>query len=188
MRRKTPGFAIWGGAATMLLLVIAVSSGGAADVKKTVGSDKATAAEKIQPAAAVAGASVYQYNPRGKADPFKPFMETDIAVINKKAESLKKRVEAASSKAISPLQKEDIDQFLLVGIAGDQSRRTAIVEDKAARRHYPVFIGTYIGKNNGRVAAILIDRVIVEEVFNSDQEKTKKQQIKRIEMFLHKDR
>ncbi|MBW6487286.1 MAG: pilus assembly protein PilP [Syntrophobacterales bacterium] len=186
MRLKTSGFAIAVGAA--ILLLVGVLSGGAADSKKPGDKGQAAAAEKTKANAVTGGASLYQYNARGKADPFKPFMETDMAVINKKAEELKKKAVAVSNKALSPLQKADIDKFLLVGIAGDQGKRMAIVEDKAAKRHYPLFIGTHIGKNDGRVGAILDDRVIVEEIVRGDQKKTKKQQVNRIEMFLHKDR
>ena len=39
----------------------------------------------------------------------------------------------------------------------------AIVEDGVAKKYYPLFVGTYIGLNGGRVAAILPDRVMVEE-------------------------
>src|SRR5665811_230267 len=113
-------------------------------------------------------------------------METDVAVINMKAAALKKKTVTVSNQEISPLQRADIDTFLLVGIAGDQNGRTAIVEDKAAKRFYPLFMGTHIGKNGGRVAAILADRVIVEEIVRGDQKKTKQRQVNRIEMFLHK--
>jgi len=185
MRLKPPGFAIAAGLA--ILLFVGAASGWAADSKKPAGNDKLTAAEKTTANAVAVSAPVYQYNARGKADPFKPFMETDPDVINKKAAALKQKTAKASNKMISPLQRADIDKFLLVGIAGDQNRRTAIVEDKAAKRHYPLFMGTHIGKNGGRVAAILADRVIVEEIVRDDQKKTKKRQVNRIEMFLHKD-
>jgi type IV pilus assembly protein PilP len=132
-------------------------------------------------------APFYQYSASGKADPFKPFMETDINVIKKRAEAIKQKRDKEIHSAISPLQREEIDKFTLVGIIGDQKKRKAIVEDKKEKRHYPLFLGTYIGKNGGRVAEILADRVIVEEIVNADQKKTKKRQVNRIEMLLHKD-
>jgi len=187
MRLKTPGSGMALGVATLLLVGIAVSPCWAADPKKPAGSDKAGLAEEMQPKAPAVGVTVYQYNVRGKADPFKPFMETDVAVIKKRAEALQKKAGEVGNRAISPLQKADIDKFLLVGITGDQDRRTAIVEDKAARRHYPLFLGTHIGKNDGRVAAILADRVVVEEIVMDNQKKANKRQVNRIEMFLHKD-
>jgi len=159
---------------------------GAVDAKNPAVNEKpAVRVETANPAAVAS--PFYHYNPRGKADPFKPFMETDIAVINKKTQAMKSKQALSASRAISPLQQKDIGQYFLVGIAGDRHRRTAIVEDKAAKKHYPLYVGTSIGKNQGRVAQILPDRVIVEEVVRNDQQKTKKTQVKRIEMFLHKD-
>jgi type IV pilus assembly protein PilP len=130
----------------------------------------------------------YNYNPRGKADPFKPFMETDAEVIKKKAEELQKKKMQVRAEVVNPLQKGDIGKFLLVGISGDVKRRTAIVEDRAAKRHYPIFVGTYIGQNGGKVAEIRADRVIVEESVADDQKKSgNKQGMNRIEMLLHRE-
>lgn len=64
--------------------------------------------------------------------------------------------------SIFPLQREEVEKFRVVGIAGDQNRRVAVVED-AAKKFYPLFIGTHIGVNKGKVLEILADRVIVEE-------------------------
>lgn len=133
--------------------------------------------------AALLPAPTYGYNAVGKADPFKPFMETDPALKTKKTEDLKKKT-AVQSGSISPLQRLDIGQFRLVGIAGDQKRCVAIVEDGVAKRYYPLFVGTFIGLNGGRVAAILPDRVIVEE---KDGQQAKKAKIRRVTVMLHKE-
>jgi type IV pilus assembly protein PilP len=135
------------------------------------------------PAAAPPPAPTYEYNAAGKPDPFKPFMETDPALKTKKDEDLKKKT-SVQSGSISPLQRADIGQFRLVGIAGDQNRCVAIVEDGVAKKYYPLFVGTYIGLNRGRVAAILPDRVIVEE---RAEKLTKKAQIRRMTVMLHKE-
>jgi Tfp pilus assembly protein PilP len=127
-------------------------------------------------------ATTYVYNAAGKADPFKPFMETEPAPKTKKAEDLKKKAEVLNS-LISPLQRLDIAQFRLVGIAGDQKRCVAIVEDGVAKRYYPLFVGTFIGLNGGRVAAILPDRVIVEEKAGQ----AKRAKIRRVTVMLHKE-
>ena len=135
------------------------------------------------PAAALPPAPTYEYHAAGKPDPFKPFMETDPAVKTKKEEDLKKKI-VKKSGPISPLQQADIGQFRLVGIAGDQKRTVAIVEDGVAKKYYPLFVGTYIGLNGGRIAAILPDRVIVEEKAG---QQTKKAQIRRMTVMLHKE-
>jgi type IV pilus assembly protein PilP len=115
--------------------------------------------------------NTYNYNPLGKTDPFRPFVEEDPAFQKKIAE--KKEV-----ISIFPLQRLDVDKFRIVGIAGDQSRRIAIAED-AVKKYYPLFVGTHIGLHKGRVMEILPDRVIVEEY------ETKK--AKRIILRLHKN-
>lgn len=114
--------------------------------------------------------STYSYNPAGKPDPFRPFVEDEVAA--------KKRAEKKKVSSIFPLQRMEVEQFKLVGIAGDQNRRIAMVEDMT-KKFYPLSIGTRIGINNGKVIEILSDRVIVEEY------KTKK--AKRIILKLHKN-
>ncbi len=110
----------------------------------------------------------YKYNPAGKPDPFKPFIEQELAA--------KQKLAKAKPLALSPLQRAGIDQFRLVGISGDEKVRKAIVQD-ARGKIYPLFIGTYIGLNNGRVAEILADRVIVEEKLKARAGKTKANRI-----------
>ena len=135
------------------------------------------------PAAALPPAPTYEYHAAGKPDPFKPFMETDPALKTKKEEDLRKKT-PAQSRSISPLQRVELGQFRLVGTAGDQNRCVAIVEDGVAKKYYPLFVGTYIGLNGGRVAAILPDRVIVEE---KAKKQAKKAQIRRMTVMLHKE-
>jgi type IV pilus assembly protein PilP len=132
---------------------------------------------------AVPEATGYIYLPAGKPDPFKPFMETDLVLKKKKEENLLKKT-VAKGRPISPLQQVEIEQLRLVGIAGDANRRTAIVMDGATKKFYPLFVGTYIGLNGGRVAAILPDRVIVEE---NAEKKAKKAKIRRMTVMLRKE-
>jgi type IV pilus assembly protein PilP len=119
--------------------------------------------------------------PCGKAS---PFMETDPAQKKKMEEEENRRRAASKDRPISPLQQADIGQFRLVGIAGDQNRRVAMVEDGIAKKYYPLFVGTYIGLNGGRVAAILPDRVVVEE---KAEKQDKKSQVRRLTVMLHKE-
>jgi type IV pilus assembly protein PilP len=121
----------------------------------------------------------YKYNPIGKADPFKSFVEEESAREARKRQEQMMR----EARFFSPLQRAGIDQFRLVGIAGDEKARKAIVQDIKGKI-YPIFIGTYIGPNNGRVIEILADRVIVEEKFKTQAGKTK---VNRITMKLRKE-
>jgi type IV pilus assembly protein PilP len=137
------------------------------------------------PAVALPPAPAYEYNATGKSDPFEPFMETDPVMKAKKEEELRKKAE--SERPISPLQQVDIEQLHLVGIAGDDRRRTAIVEDGVAKKHYPLSVGTYIGMNGGQIVSIGPDRVIIEERLPGQSPKAKKPKVKRITVMLHKE-
>jgi len=139
------------------------------------------------PAAAPPPAPNYQYNATGKPDPFKPFIEMDPALKKKMEEEEQKKGATSKARPISPLQRADIGQFRLLGIAGGENRRVAIVEDGVAKRYYPLFVGTYIGLNEGRVAAILSDRLVVEERVETRDKKTKRVQVRQIPVLLHKE-
>ncbi len=114
----------------------------------------------------------YIYSPVGKPDPFQPFIEREII----KETIKKKKLEKLQTLSISPLQRISIEQFKLVGIASDDKRSVAVVED-AQGKFYPIFQGTYIGQNNGMVVKILADRVIVEEKVKTGTGKTKAKKI-----------
>jgi type IV pilus assembly protein PilP len=148
------------------------------------GASGGPGATPVPAAAAPPAEPAYQYNAAGKPDPFKPFMETDPALKKRMEEEQQTKKAALKGRPISPLQRADIGQFRLVGIAGNQYRRTAIVEDGVAKKYYPLFVGTYIGLNGGRVAAILPDRVVVEEKAETQAKKT---QVKRMTVMLHKE-
>jgi Tfp pilus assembly protein PilP len=138
------------------------------------------------PAIAPAPAPPYIYRVAGKSDPFQPFIETDPAVL-KKMEMEQKKKATMKGRPISPLQQADIAQFRLAGIAGNNKKRVAIVEYVTTKKFYPLFEGTYIGTNEGRVAEIRADRVIVEERFEDQSRKSKKAQFIRTPIMLHKE-
>jgi len=119
----------------------------------------------------------------GKPDPFRPFIEANIEP-RARAQG---KAEAGKVRPLSPLQQKEIGQFRLVGIAGDDKKRTAVVEDRVAKKFYPLQVGTYIGLNEGRVTEILSDRVIVVEQIEEQEKKTKKTQTRRIVVMLHKE-
>ena len=118
-------------------------------------------------------APAYKYNPVGKPDPFKPFIEEELGTKKNERKPL----------PISPLQREGIEQFRLVGISGDDHRRIAIVQDVKGKA-YTIFLGTYIGLNGGRVVEILPDRITIEEKSKADDKQAK---AKRLTMKLRKD-
>ncbi len=107
------------------------------------------------PPAAVPPAA-YSFSPAGKPDPFKPFVEAELAY--------RKRLELAKKKnlPLSPLQRAGVESFRLLGIAGNQRQRTALIAD-AAGKTYSLSVGAKIGLHEGKVVSIHSDRVLVEE-------------------------
>lgn len=106
----------------------------------------------------------FQYNPVGKPDPFKPFIQlTPVRELTRTA-------------PLTPLQKYDLSQLKLVAIIATREGNVAMVEDSAGKGYF-IRKGTEIGKNDGKVAKILKDRVIIEELYPEKNEVT---------IFLHK--
>ncbi|MGB9629539.1 MAG: pilus assembly protein PilP [Thermodesulfobacteriota bacterium] len=93
----------------------------------------------------------YTYNPAGKPDPFKPFLQLTP-------------VREVSRVPLTPLQKYEISQLKLVAIISSPEGNIAMVEDSAGKGYF-LKKGTLIGKNDGKVTKILKDKVIVEEVY-----------------------
>ena len=110
----------------------------------------------------------------GKKNPFKPFVETASEVARQK--------KTKGTIPISPLQRQDLSAFNLVGISGnDKEGWRAIVED-GEKKFYPVVEGTLIGLDQGRVSSIKSDRMIVTVIPSDRKGKTTNTTI-----MLHKD-
>jgi type IV pilus assembly protein PilP len=113
----------------------------------------------------------YSYNPAGKTDPFRPFIVVETAV--------KKPIDSKPTPtSIYPLQRAEADSYKVVGIAGSEDGRVAIVED-VGKKFYPLSKGTRIGLHNGKVVEIMADRVVVEEYDNK--------KVKRVYLKLRKN-
>jgi len=112
----------------------------------------------------------FSYNPVGKPDPFKPFIQ------------LTPVKEGSRSVPLTPLQKYDISQLKLVAIISTPEGNIALVED-ATGKGYFLKKGTWIGKNDGKVTKILKDKVIIEEAYQDIFGKIKTNEIS---LFLRK--
>jgi type IV pilus assembly protein PilP len=110
----------------------------------------------------------YSYNPAGKPDPFKPFIQLASA--------------RGTRTALTPLQRFDISQLKLVAIISAPEGNIALVEDVTGKGYF-LKKGTWIGKNDGKVTKILKDQVIIEEVYQDIFGQTKTNEIS---LFLHK--
>jgi|GEM_PF-658354 len=146
-------------------------------VKGSAASVAADAA--VKPAAA--DSLVFTYDPKGKPDPFKPFVDAELALRKLKEAQLKKQQQKLP---LSPLQRVGIEQFRLVGIGGNEKGRTAVVQDMTGK-YYTLSIGTPIGMNKGKVAIINGDRVVIEEPTAGG--KKGKAGAKKVEMKLLKE-
>ncbi|MBW1980816.1 MAG: pilus assembly protein PilP [Deltaproteobacteria bacterium] len=98
----------------------------------------------------------WQYSPKGRPDPFKPFIvarRAETAV----APKVKKR-------PLTPLQKMPLSEIQsgLKAIVWGEMGSKALVQD-ATGKGYVLAVGTYVGQNDGVVKKILPDRIVVEE-------------------------
>jgi Tfp pilus assembly protein PilP len=121
----------------------------------------------------------HSYTPIGRPDPFEPFVKQEKILIEK----LKKRQEQTKVISVSSLQRGSIHQFKLVGIIWDEKRKIAMVED-ASRKFFTLFVGSIIGENKGKVAEILSDRIIIEEITQIQKGGEK---VNRVMIKLHRD-
>ena len=112
----------------------------------------------------------YTYNPVGKPDPFKPFIQITPAK------------EYSRSVPLTPLQKYETSQLKLVAIITTPEGNVALVEDSAGKGYF-LRKGTGIGKNDGKVKIILKDKVIIEEV---DEGILGQKKINEISLFLYR--
>jgi len=112
---------------------------------------KAEVAKAVEKKEAEKEEAEYTYNPAGKPDPFKPFLQLTP-------------IREPSRAPLTPLQKYEISQLKLVAIISSPEGNIAMVEDSAGKGYF-LKKGTLIGKNDGKVTKILKDKVIVEEVY-----------------------
>ena len=82
----------------------------------------------------------------------------------------------------TPLQRYDIDGYSLTGIIWGIQRPRALVEDPEGVGHV-MEIGTYIGKNWGKVTSIEENRVIITEEYTTIEGELV---VKPIELRLHR--
>lgn len=94
----------------------------------------------------------YAYNPIGKRDPFRSFLASGER--------------AGDDVPQTPLQRYEVDQYLLVGIIWGVERPRALVQDPEGVGHV-MEVGTYIGKNWGKVTRISSEEVVVTEEYQT---------------------
>lgn len=90
---------------------------------------------------------------RSKRDPFKSFVEIRPSVRTEKA-----------SKILTPLQQYKLEQLKVVGIVMGGEVRKALLEDDVGKG-YVVRMGDLVGDQEGKIASIEKDRIVVEESY-----------------------
>ena len=99
--------------------------------------------------------SKFVYNPIGKRDPFRSFIEI--------------MRDTASPKQLRQLEKTEkfeLNQYTLVGLVSGTSQPRAMVEDPEGYGHV-LKIGTRLGTNGGRVTRISSTLIVVVEEYRS---------------------
>ena len=99
---------------------------------------------------------IKHYDARGKIDPFK-------ALIQGKQEGSATAKPQKPKRILTPLEKIDLSQIKLVAVIEMKGKTIAMVEESSGKG-YEVGVGTYIGRNEGRVAEIRSSSIIVREL------------------------
>lgn len=143
----------------LVLLVGLGTLGGCEFLVDGQGSHDRTAKQATEVAAPVAKKQKkevepeFVYNPIGKRDPFRSFL-----VGEGKATGDGPRREG--------LQKYELDQYQLVGVIWGVERPRALLQDPDNVGHVGE-IGTYVGRNWGKITAITSGEVVVTEEYQT---------------------
>ena len=101
---------------------------------------------------------VYAYNPAGKRDPFQSFISTHS------------KDPTEVDGAAAPLQRWDVERYVLRGVIFGTDSPRALLIDPEGTGHV-VKLGSYVGRNWGKVTSIADQVVVVtEEYTNMDNE------------------
>ncbi len=116
------------------------------------------------------------YDSKGKIDPFEPLIQ------EKPPQEDKPVVDNRPKRILTPLEKIELSQIRLVAVIIMKDRSIAMVEE-ASGKGYEVGIGTYIGKNQGKVFEIRESSIVVKELVK-DYKGRLKERVREIK--LHK--
>jgi len=136
----------WGKCWLVLRLIGVAGVAVAAGVLSPIGAFAVSSAQEDSGATA----EVPSYDPEGRRDPFRPYVQT-----------FERRTITGE---LTPLQQYDLSQLRLVAVVTDERNPAgtrAVVEDSAGLG-FIVRVGTPIGQTRGRVASIERDRILVE--------------------------
>jgi len=118
------------------------------------------------------------YDSQGKIDPFKP-------LIQDKSEESRPVVDKRPKRILTPLEKIELSQIRLVAVIIMEKKQIAMVEE-ANGKGYEVGIGTYIGKNQGRVSEIHSSSIVIKELVQ-DYKGRLKERVQEIKLHKNDD-
>jgi type IV pilus assembly protein PilP len=98
------------------------------------------------------------YRPKGRIDPFAPFIHKPEEQTSVMKETITRRI------PMTPIEKMALSQLKLTGVLRMPDKLCALVEEVSGKG-YIINEGTYIGNKGGQVKKILKDRVVVEEKY-----------------------
>jgi type IV pilus assembly protein PilP len=116
------------------------------------------------------------YDAKGKIDPFLP-------LIQEKIEQPQPAADDSPQRILTPLEKIELGQIRLVAVIIMEKKRIAMVEE-ATGKGYEITIGTFIGRNQGKVTEIKDSSIVVTELVKDFKGKLKEQTQ---EIKLHKN-
>jgi len=114
------------------------------------------------------------YDSQGKIDPFTPLIQDQSHVTTPVVDKKPERI-------LTPLEKIELSQIRLVAVIIMKNRRIAMVEE-ASGKGYEVGIGTYIGKNQGKVFEIRKSSIVVKELVK-DYKGRLKEHVQEIKLY-----
>ncbi len=119
-----------------------------------------------------------KYEPKVKNDPFEPLVQEEPL------DGPGRQVQIESpSRPLTPLEKMELSQLKLVAVLETNHQKLAMVEESSGKG-YEVKVGTYIGKNSGKVTQIKSGSIVIKEVIRDYKGKPKE---RFQEMKLHKE-
>ncbi len=105
----------------------------------------------------------FEYNPKGKVDPFEPLFKATT----KKEEKITFTPKPPPRGHIpGDLEKIDLSQLKLTGIVMSSTKNLGLVQEASGKGHI-IFTGSRIGIRGGRVSDILKDKVIIKETLEN---------------------
>ena len=143
----------------MAIVVVAgcgrsVTSSDPDNLENWVASEKAKPAPPLDPIPVMQQFETFIYNDQGMRDPFAAPVDTRSAASGPRPDPDRRK---------QPLEAYPLDSLNMVGTLGAGANLVALVmsPDKVTHRVAP---GTYLGQNDGKVTAVLQDKIVITEL------------------------